>query len=291
MNRYPAKILLFGEHTVLLGGKALARPLYKFFGSWNYKKTEISRALEDFHNYLSKQAELTNYLDLVEFGKEISKGLFFDSSIPIGYGLGSSGSFVAASLHRFSKKGLKQLNEPELQKVLATMESYFHGESSGFDPLIIFEDSPILIEHGQCHVNVNCNFPDFDYTMFLWDTGISRSTNPLVLEFLTHSKDLEFRLKLETHLIPPIDAAIDGMIKFDFKKVFQAMTDISIKQYQFLPFLIHNRAMEFWTSGLESDYFKVKLCGAGGGGFILGMTSNWNKLCQNYSNMHFIKLS
>jgi mevalonate kinase len=32
-----------------------------------------------------------------------------------------------------------------------------------------------------------------------------------------------------------------------------------------------------WKMGLESDNFYLKLCGAGGGGFILGFTPNINE--------------
>jgi mevalonate kinase len=34
---------------------------------------------------------------------------------------------------------------------------------------------------------------------------------------------------------------------------------------------------KFWKKGLESEDFKLKLCGSGGGGFLLGFASNYDK--------------
>ncbi|MBK9733664.1 MAG: hypothetical protein IPO92_01335 [Saprospiraceae bacterium] len=99
-KRYYAKLLLFGEYTVTLGSGALSIPYTKYSGSWSYsKKTIPSRdGLLKLYNYLASQHHLSNEIQLEEFKNNIQKGLYFDSDIPLGYGLGSSGALVAAFL-------------------------------------------------------------------------------------------------------------------------------------------------------------------------------------------------
>ena len=49
---YPSKILLFGEYTVISGSDALALPLDKFRGCWNYRAEKPERVMLDFAEYL-----------------------------------------------------------------------------------------------------------------------------------------------------------------------------------------------------------------------------------------------
>jgi len=41
--------------------------------------------------------------------------------------------------------------------------------------------------------------------------------------------------------------------------------------------MIPDDFQQIWRESTESDFFKLKICGAGGGGFILGMTKDWGK--------------
>jgi mevalonate kinase len=40
-----------------------------------------------------------------------------------------------------------------------------------------------------------------------------------------------------------------------------------------------------WESGLHRDDYKMKLCGSGGGGFLLGISNNF-KLTRKYLLQH-----
>ena len=46
---------------------------------------------------------------------------------------------------------------------------------------------------------------------------------------------------------------------------------------------------ELWERGLDSDDFYLKLCGAGGGGFLLGVTDDFIKV-ENALNNHEIRV-
>jgi mevalonate kinase len=53
--------------------------------------------------------------------------------------------------------------------------------------------------------------------------------------------------------------------------------------------MIPEKMRNYWEAGLNSDYFKLKLCGSGGGGFLLGISSDF-KSTRKYFHQHGIKL-
>ena len=77
--------------------------------------------------------------------------MHFDSSIPQGYGVGSSGALVAAIYDKYADDKitvLENLTRDKLLKlkaIFSKMESFFHGKSSGLDPLNSYLSLPILI--------------------------------------------------------------------------------------------------------------------------------------------------
>ena len=47
---------------------------------------------------------------------------------------------------------------------------------------------------------------------------------------------------------------------------------------------------KIWRYGLDSNDYKLKLCGAGGGGFILGITKDFEKTKIILSGYNLIRL-
>ena len=100
-----SKILLFGEYGIIEDSKGLSIP-YNFFNG-ALKISELSDEeskksnliLSQFSSYL-KTFDIN--LDLNSFDKHIEKGMYFDSSIPKGYGVGSSGALVAAVYEKYA---------------------------------------------------------------------------------------------------------------------------------------------------------------------------------------------
>ena len=77
--------------------------------------------------------------------------MYFDSSIPQGYGVGSSGALVASIYDQYAADKITVLENLtrdkllKLKQIFALMESFFHGKSSGLDPLNSYLSLPILI--------------------------------------------------------------------------------------------------------------------------------------------------
>ena len=98
-----AKILLFGEYGIIEDSQGLTLPYSFYKGTLKFsnldsdfeRKSNLS--LEKYAHYLLALELPSEYtLDVQSLKKDISKGLFFDSNIPQGYGVGSSGALVAS---------------------------------------------------------------------------------------------------------------------------------------------------------------------------------------------------
>lgn len=270
----PAKILLFGEHIVLQGASALALPWHHFGGTWALAEpSQIVAKQQKLPELLAhlEQQEVERLLKLDQLAIDLAAGLYFNSNIPTGYGAGSSGALCAAIFHRYLRIGLK-LNLPELKAALGQIESFFHGSSSGTDPLISYLNLPVLLKGGGAIETIQ--LPKAPAHFFVIDTGIERQTGPWVATFLQKSQGKNFQTTLQTELIPASDQAIQALINHEPDLLWTSMEVISRFHLEYIPEFIPAAFHELWQKGLSSDTFKLKICGAGGGGYILGMAKS-----------------
>ena len=208
--KFPAKLLLFGEHTVNLGSQALAIPLLRFGGSFIFLPQENRDELKerqmdlpefaDFLIQLRAQGNLPTSFQAEKFKTDLAAGLVFESDIPRGYGAGSSGALVAAIFHRYGKRGGEGLGG--LKQLFARMESYFHGTSSGTDPLVCFLQQPVVLSKTTV---TESNFSSLTGQFFLVDTGIQRQATPFIEYFLAQNESAAFREKCSTMLLPAVE--------------------------------------------------------------------------------------
>src|SRR6218665_1810959 len=104
LKSYAAKVLLLGEYTILSGSKALALPYNELNGRWSFEQNDTQEC-ELSHKSLKEFVDKSKStsIDRDSMRVELEKGLWFDSSIPHGFGLGSSGAVIAAIYDRFGK--------------------------------------------------------------------------------------------------------------------------------------------------------------------------------------------
>ena len=273
-RNFPAKVLLFGEYTILLGAPALAVPIQNFTSRWDFSDAPHPSQvhLQSLLQYLKK--EQCSFLDLRAFDNDMKKGLLYDTTIPIGYGAGSSGSVSAAILHRYSTSPTK--DQAKIRTQLQFIEDNFHGKSSGLDPLVSYYQKPVLVDEEK-QVQL---LPDLEWkgigTFFLIDTLKSRSTAPLVQAFKERLQEEEgYMSDLKDILVPDVKQAIANLQAGNATALFDSMHDISMFQFKYFKTMILPDFQDLWLKGLSSDLFKLKLCGAGGGGYILGFTQDY----------------
>lgn len=284
--KFPSKLLLLGEYTIIKNSQALAIPFSTYGGYFQYGGDALD--LMDLCDYLEKLQEergLLCVLDIVAFRRALQKGLSFESSIPTGYGVGSSGA-VCAAVYQVFCQNKEEIDGDllQLKKVLAQIENFFHGASSGIDPLVSYLQKSVWIKSKMELERLPENHFDRPATsagtLFLIDTQIPRETAPLVNLFHEKYKQPDFQNQIQSQLIPIVNQAILNLIQKEGQKVFEAFHEISVLQQQLFREMIPDAFIGLWEEGLQSDFYKLKLCGAGGGGFLLGMTTDFEKLEQ-----------
>ena len=276
-ERIYGKILLFGEYTILMGGNALAIPLQNksFSGELIFETPETQNSA--WRQWLKYLLELRHTkLNAIEFDwdrfeKEITAGLSFTSTIPHGYGLGSSGALTAAVFKRYISEDQWtsfQTEPSRLQKTLALFESFFHGSSSGLDPLVSLLSTPIHVT-GSTTSQLPKLGPGTCQNWFLVDSGVPRQTSQLVETFRKKvASDLHFENKMQ-ELKTANHQSIKDFLEQKSGSIRASIQQISNIQYTWMNWLIPDTIKASWAEGLESDRFYFKLCGAGGGGFFL----------------------
>jgi len=284
-NRYYAsKLLLFGEYAIIFNSMALATPFRKFKGTLNIQKDtgknqqSSNLILKEFTDYMVQHH--ISFLDLEKLVADIDKGLAFKSNIPPSYGLGSSGALCAAIYDNYRiNKNLEKGNLFNIRKELALMESFFHGNSSGVDPLVSLINQNILLLDKEkidiIHINWNKLFSSI--LVFLIDTGQTGDTGPLVKWFVEHADNHYEKKELKRHLIDYTNLSINAFINYSLDVFMDITHQLSTFQLNMMEPMIPESHKHIWRQGLEKKLFSLKLCGSGGGGYLLGFAKATKK--------------
>jgi len=250
---YPGKILLFGEYTILDGSKALAIPYDEYQGSF---KEGYDQRIEKYFQWLKEQDVPLDKKKLDSYSKSVE----FESSIPIGYGVGSSGALVAATYDL-----CKAQDDLPTRESLAAMEGFFHENSSGMDPMVSYYKKAFVMQDEEL---VETEFNENLLPYFsLYDSKTTRSTAKLVKLYRYKLAKDNFR------------DATDGMIELNNRIISDLTANEEIDPYEiqrlsslqrewmedFIPVAVR----EDWDEAFEDGTSIMKLCGAGGGGFFL----------------------
>ena len=289
-----SKILLFGEYGIIEDSKGLSIPYNFYKGALKSDENPTDETKKSNSNLVKFVAYLkqlqTEQPTLITFNIEllqndVNNGMYFDSSIPQGYGVGSSGALVAAIYDKYATNKITVLENLTREKLLqlkaifSNMESFFHGKSSGLDPLNSYLSLPILINSKN---NIEAaGIPSQSATgkgaVFLLDSGIVGETAPMVNIFMENLKDQGFRSMLKSQFIKYTDSCVENFLQGDMKALFKNTKELSkVVLNNFKP-MIPEQFHQIWQNGIETNDYYLKLCGSGGGGYILGFTQDFEK--------------
>lgn len=273
--------------------------------------------------------------DLNALVRDVQRGGYCASDIPQGYGLGSSGAVTALLYDRYVRDKIS-ISLPELtaayaahqsqshwaallapqthntslappttvewqvganlRRHLAFIEAYFHGSSSGIDPMVSYLGCPLLLNANDVlplpHLQTSrmscgivepntdlvrltaalCSQPTHQAAIFLYDSGLPRQTAPLVQAFFHRlHEEPDFAALCQQELTALNRHCIAAYLAQDYASLNTAWQQLSDFQYQHFAALIPTDALrQQWKKGRQSGNYALKLCGAGGGGFVLG---------------------
>ena len=292
-----SKILLFGEYGIIKDSKGLSIPYNFFKGALKTDAqstdltTSSNESLNHFAGYLKQLQQDTP--ELVTFNiqalqNDINQGMYFDSSIPQGYGVGSSGALVAAIYDKYASDKITILENLTREKLLtlksifSKMESFFHGKSSGLDPLNSYLSLPILI-NSQDNIEpagIPSQKQDGKGAVFLLDSGITGETAPMVQIFMENMKQEGFRKMIKNQFVKHTDACVSDFLQGNVTSLFGNVKELSKVVFENFKPMIPREFHKLWKKGIETNTFYLKLCGSGGGGYMLGFTQDIVKAKQ-----------
>ena len=280
-DRYYSKVILFGEYSMIFDATALMIPLKRFSAQWQFPQSRnktasltSNQSLKRFCQYLSENEELSDLFDLQALRRDLDDGLFLASNVPSGYGLGSSGTLVAAVYDRYALQ--KTENYLQLKTLFGQMESHFHGSSSGIDPLQCYLGQPFKITPKGVEL-FSDDFLKKDIRICLIDTKIKSNTKPLVNHFKAQRENPAFLNRFQSEYVPCVTSCINSMINNDKDLFFKSLNQLTKGQLDFLRPMITDNTLDLFTA--EYDFnFGVKISGSGGGGYVLGFTDDVEKV-------------
>ena len=286
-----AKILLFGEYGIIKDAKGLSIPYNFYKGALKISDTKNKKAqssnqkLSEFVDFLEQINSTLVTFNIKQLREDLAKGLYFDSSIPQGYGIGSSGALVAAIYDRYANNRITILENLtrdkllKLKEIFGRMESFFHGKSSGLDPLNSFLSLPILIHSKD--VLEPTGIPSQPQAgkgaVFLIDSGSMGETAPMVNLFMQNMESPSFRKMIKEQFISYSDRCVEHFLTGDIKSLFGDLKRLSKTVLTHFKPMIPEQFHSLWKTGIDTNAYYLKLCGSGGGGYILGFTEDISK--------------
>ena len=279
-DRYYSKVILFGEYSMIFDATALMIPLKRFSAQWQFPQSRnkaasltSNQSLKRFCQYLSEKEELSGLLDLQALRRDLDDGLFLASNVPSGYGLGSSGTLVAAVYDRYAVQ--KSDDYLQLKNLFGQMESHFHGSSSGIDPLQCYLGQPFKITPEGVHL-LSDDFLKKDIHICLIDTKIKSNTKPLVNYYKAQRENPEFLSRFQAEYVPCVTSCINAMIAGNKELFFSSLKQLTKGQLEFLRPMVTDNTLDLFTADYDFN-FGVKISGSGGGGYVLGFTDDVEK--------------
>jgi mevalonate kinase len=285
-DRYYSKVILFGEYSMIFDATALMIPLKRFSAQWQFPQSRnrtasltSNQSLKRFCQYLSEKDDLSNLLDLQALRRDLNDGLFLSSNVPSGYGLGSSGTLVAAVFDRYAIR--KTEDYLQLKTLFGQMESHFHGSSSGIDPLQCYLGKPFKITPEGVQL-LSDDFLKKDIHICLIDTKIKSNTKPLVNHFKTQRENPDFLSRFQSEYVPCVTSCINSMIEGNKELFFKSLKQFTKGQLEFLRPMITDNTLDLFNNDYDFN-FGVKISGSGGGGYVLGFTDDVAKASELFS--------
>jgi len=277
---------------------ALSIPFHQYSGFLDEDMSQLNeysnQEIRKFSYYLTGiNGQLHNPFNLERLEAAVAKGLYFNSTIPFQYGLGSSGALIAALFKQFAALSSDKatMDMIQLKVDFALLESHFHGRSSGLDPLVSFMNRPVLLHQDKSLQTLSLDLQRHGWSFALIDTKTTGATGPLVQHFMECMKDPDYQQAFQNDYLPASNGCIRSLINGE-QSFFTFLNQLIHFELKHLNRMIPAGYDELFTEALSQRVY-LKLLGSGGGGFLLAIAPSTETMDQWAENNSFelIKVS
>jgi len=292
----PAKVILFGEHFVVYGIKAILAAIDKRVTVTTTKidddKVTIRSTMARSNIPISTQYEETKevfrpffYIAKKTIQKQSLKGgldITIDSQIPPGVGLGSSSACCVAAAS--SIMGLFENNFPdEILKMAIDAERTIFNETSGADCTVCTFGG--LIEYDKKNGYKRLDVKPKIH-LVIANSKIPHSTDAVVLKVKRFKEKSDVFSNLCTRESELVENAIKSIRENDLVSLGKLMS----KNQNYLEQIgVSNEKLDSMIKIANDTSFGSKLTGAGDGGCIIALAdeSNLNQTISAFSNKNY----
>ena len=116
------------------------------------------------------------------------------------------------------------------------------------------------------------------------DTRIKSPTAPLVEHFRELRNNKSYLEKFNNEYVPLISKCMSNLIDKDDMDFFNNLLSLSLLQTELLSHTIPADFRKYFLTDINKEGFQVKLCGAGGGGYLLGFAKDIEKTNEFWNN-------
>ena len=248
-----------------------------------YSKFESCNSVVDIEHPIIRET----FLSLCPDQKAIEITSMAD--IPAGTGLGSSGSFATALIKGISTFGNKVMRPDEVAELACHIEIDRLGEPIGKQDQYIAAYGGLTCFTFHRDDNVTSNALEINsHTMFelednllLFFTGFSRSASNILNDQQVKSQQKDFEMLTNLHYVKELGYRIRDALKSGNTVLFgNLMHEHWEHKKRRSGGMSNPRIDELYELGMKNGAVGGKLVGAGGGGFLMFMAHDRNKLRQ-----------
>ncbi len=293
----PAKVILFGEHSVVHGTPAIAVALnLRSHARVQIQKSDAPRltvkspAMKLEVSFSSKQLDTLGQgsgsnndstpLDPIALGfynvshllqmDGFEASLTIDSEIPIGAGLGSSASVATSSVGAFLAAFKGEIDSLQVREIAFRSEELTHGKPSGIDNTVIALGGLVYFIRGQKprRKTLSAEIP-----LVIANTKIPRSTATLVSNVASL---FERKPRAVQNLFDSISDIVEQGLQALLKSDLEDLGELMNINHGILHALgvSHPLLDRYVWVARESGALGAKLTGAGGGGCMIALAKD-----------------
>ena len=280
----PGKIILFGEHAVVYGEPAIAVAVDKRT-TCKVVQTDEETTVNGYPIDREYHSYILEALKCVDIDSPLK--IITESDVPSGAGMGSSAAVTVAtlaSLHDIEGK----VDEETIAREAFKVEWAVQGSASPIDTSTSTHGNAVMLskEMGEDFLwNIskegnewNIHHSDIpDMQMVIGDTGIHAKTGPLVDKVRRFYMNNNFAKEIVEEIGKIVMEGSKALSDGDLEKVGELMD----RDHELLTILgVSHPKLERLVRGARKYSYGAKLTGAGGGGSMVAVTDDPEKVAN-----------